>query len=100
MFKLEVDRDELRLLIEDALERKLAELKLEGQHTALHEERLCYSLEQAAVLLGHESNHDYIVRDMWLRGEIQTIKVGRRRCVERREILAFLRRQRVPNGRR
>ncbi len=94
MLKVEIDREELRRIIEEVLEIALAEPNSGHQSTTTPEGQLCYTLKEAAELLGLGSDHGHVVRDMWARGEIQTIKVGRRRCVERSELIAYLQRQR------
>ena len=94
MLSLNVDTAQLERLIGDAVEKKLADLNGGQNQMSTPSGKLCYSLEDAAIKLGYSPKHGHIVRDMWSRKEIETIKVGRRRCVEHDVLMTYIEGQR------
>jgi len=94
VFQMSIDMDGFERLIEEVVERKLNERQQRSDTLTTPDGQLCYTFDQAAEKLGRGENRGHIVRDMWRRGEIETVMVGNRRCVLRTELIAFLQRQR------
>jgi hypothetical protein len=89
---LHLDPDALRPLIESVVTKVLA--RLEDQRAKLPDDRLAFSEEEAARLIGLEP---HVLRDERRRGKIAASSiVGRRIRYTRADLIAYLTARRIP----
>jgi len=87
--KLQIDKEDIRPIIEIAVSEALR--KIEGDRSRIPR-RLGYLEAEAAALLGVKQ---HVLRDARLNGEIEATKIGGRIGYEHSELLAYLSRNRL-----
>jgi len=83
--KINFDADDMRPLIAAVVQEVLAQRQ--ADQSRLGDDRLTYTEPEAAALIGVAP---HVLRDCRQRGEVRAVRIGKRFCYNRAEILRFI----------